>query len=67
MGFVIPLAQWLNGPLKELLCDSLSADSLRRGGFFDPKAVRQLVQERLAKQAGSQQGFVGNLGLYSLA
>ena len=61
MGFVIPLAQWLNGPLKELLCDSLSEDSLRRSGFFDPKAVQQLVQEHLAKRRDHSKALWGIL------
>ncbi len=50
MGFVLPLAKWLCGDLKQLLCDTLSSDRLRRSGYFDPAAVEQLIGEHLARR-----------------
>ena len=50
MGFVLPLARWLCGDLRELLCDTLSAGRLRRGGYFDPAAVEHLISRHLARR-----------------
>lgn len=50
MGFVLPLARWLCGDLRELLCDTLSADRLRRTGYFDPAAVEHLINRHLARR-----------------
>ena len=44
-GFGVPLRAWLRGPLKSMLHDQLSSDTLRRRGLFDPYAVSQLVSE----------------------
>jgi asparagine synthase (glutamine-hydrolysing) len=47
-GFGVPLDVWFRGNLRELFSDTLlSARSLQRG-YFQPKFVRQLVQEHLA-------------------
>lgn len=48
-GFQIPVAQWLRGKLRPLLCDMLSAERLTRQGIFDPQAVNQLIE---AHQSG---------------
>ncbi|MCA1826081.1 MAG: asparagine synthase C-terminal domain-containing protein, partial [Myxococcales bacterium] len=47
-GFGIPVAAWLRGPLREILEDSLAEKSLT---FFDPQAVRTLLQTHLAGRA----------------
>jgi asparagine synthase (glutamine-hydrolysing) len=55
-GFGVPLRAWLRGPLKSMLHDQLSTDTLRKRGLFDPYAVSQLVSENemgRADNAGS--------------
>jgi asparagine synthase (glutamine-hydrolysing) len=47
-GFSIPAAAWLRGELEPLARDMLSADTLRRQGFFEPRIVRRLVDEHVA-------------------
>jgi asparagine synthase (glutamine-hydrolysing) len=42
-GFNVPLGEWLRGPLREYLVDSLSVDVVRRRGYFDSRAVDRLV------------------------
>ncbi|HVO47313.1 MAG TPA: asparagine synthase (glutamine-hydrolyzing), partial [Steroidobacteraceae bacterium] len=49
-GFGAPLRRWLRAELREMVDDTLSAAALRRRGFFDPAAVRRLVD---ADRAGA--------------
>ncbi|HSL68848.1 MAG TPA: asparagine synthase (glutamine-hydrolyzing) [Longimicrobiales bacterium] len=44
-GFGIPVAAWLNGPLRPLLHDMLDASALRAAGLFRADQVRRLVQQ----------------------
>jgi asparagine synthase (glutamine-hydrolysing) len=50
-GFNMPVAKWLAGPLRDLLEDALSERRLREDGFFEPKAVRMLLDEHYARRA----------------
>jgi asparagine synthase (glutamine-hydrolysing) len=47
-GFGVPIAQWLRGPLRSRLEETLGADRLRRVGLFDPEGVGRLVSEHVA-------------------
>jgi len=44
-GFNVPVAYWINSSLKELVQDQLSAEKLKREGFFDPTYVQRLMKE----------------------
>jgi asparagine synthase (glutamine-hydrolysing) len=44
-GFGIPVAAWLNGPLRELANDILSADALNRAGIFQPATVQRMLKQ----------------------
>jgi asparagine synthase (glutamine-hydrolysing) len=44
-GFGAPIRAWLLGPLKRMMHDLLSTDTLATRGFFDPAAVRQLLTD----------------------
>lgn len=55
-GFSIPAAAWLAGELEPFARDTLSADVLRRQGFFRHETVRRLLDEHVAgKQDWSRQ------------
>jgi asparagine synthase (glutamine-hydrolysing) len=47
-GFSIPAAAWLRGPLLPFARDALSAESIRRQGLLEPRAVSRLLDAHLA-------------------
>jgi asparagine synthase (glutamine-hydrolysing) len=49
-GFSIPAAAWLTGELEPFARDTLSADVLRRQGFFRHETVRRLIDEHVARR-----------------
>ncbi len=46
-GFSIPAAAWLRGELEPFARETLSADTLRRQGFFDPRAVERVLDRHV--------------------
>ena len=50
-GFGVPLAQWLCGPLKQKMLDTLNPEKIKREGFFNPDFITQLTNEHLGKKA----------------
>jgi asparagine synthase (glutamine-hydrolysing) len=47
-GFSIPAAAWLRGELEPFARETLSADTLRRQGYFRPEAVTALLERHVA-------------------
>ena len=47
-GFSIPAAAWLRGELEPFARETLSAETLRRQGFFHPETVSRLIGEHAA-------------------
>jgi len=47
-GFSIPAAAWLRGDLEPFARETLSADTIRRQGFFQPEAVTRLIDRHVA-------------------
>lgn len=58
-GFGAPLRHWLRHELRELVDDMLSADTLRRRGLFDPKAVADLVADDRAGRVDAAYTILG--------
>ena len=50
-GFSIPIKHWLSGPLKPLMIDLLSEDTLRRRAYFQPDTVSNWIKEHLEERA----------------
>jgi asparagine synthase (glutamine-hydrolysing) len=47
-GFSIPAAAWLRGPLVPFAREVLSAETLRRQGFFRPEAAARILDDHVA-------------------
>jgi asparagine synthase (glutamine-hydrolysing) len=47
-GFSIPAAAWLRGELEPFARDVLAPETLRRQGFFEPRAVARLLDDHVA-------------------
>jgi asparagine synthase (glutamine-hydrolysing) len=45
MGFAVPLARWLRGPLKQRMRDAVLGERMADTGLFDPGQLRRLVNE----------------------
>ena len=61
-GFSIPATAWLRGELEPFARDTLSADTLRRHGFFEPEVVARLVDEHVAEREDRSRQLWGLLG-----
>jgi asparagine synthase (glutamine-hydrolysing) len=49
-GFSIPAAAWLRGELEPFARETLSAETLRRQGYFDPAVVSRLIDDHVARR-----------------
>jgi len=45
MGFAVPLAAWLRGPLRERVRERLLGARADQGGIFEPARIRELVEQ----------------------
>ncbi len=46
-GFVVPMAEWLRGDLRDLAYDSLLDSRAKDRGYFEPAAVRGLLDRHM--------------------
>ena len=61
-GFSIPAAAWLRGDLEPFARDVLSADTLRRQGFFRPAAVSRVLERHVRGEEDLSRQLWGLLG-----
>jgi asparagine synthase (glutamine-hydrolysing) len=52
-GFAVPVGEWIKGPLRDWAETLLSADRLRREGWFDAAMIRRRWQQHLSGQRDS--------------
>ena len=48
MGFGLPFADWLRGPLKDWCADLIVPEALTRSGFLDPEPIQAKWREHLS-------------------
>ncbi|HEY2542252.1 MAG TPA: asparagine synthase (glutamine-hydrolyzing) [Gaiellaceae bacterium] len=60
-GFSIPAAAWLRGELEPFARETLSADTLRRQGFFRPEPVTKLIDDHVARRVDNSRQLWGLL------
>lgn len=63
MGFAVPIASWLRGPLRAWAEDLLSEERLARQAVLDPLTTRRLWREFLSGKAGGHR-VVWNLLMF---
>ena len=51
MGFSVPLAAWLRGPLAQRVRDALLGGAVAQCGYFEPAALEQLLREHATGRA----------------
>ena len=51
MGFGVPIAQWLRGPLRSWAEELLEPSGLKRAGYFEANLIRQRWQAHLSGKA----------------
>ena len=63
-GFDIPAHQWLRGPLRELLCDTVNESSVRRFGLLRWDAVAALMNDHFERRVNAGYHLWGLLTLF---
>ena len=63
-GFDIPAHDWLRGPLRPLLLDTLTDRALRETGIFRPDVVRRLMRDHQERRANLGYHLWGLLVLF---
>ena len=53
-GFGIPVAHWVRGPLKEQVLTTFAPERIAREGFFEPPAIRSLLDDHLSGRADNR-------------
>jgi asparagine synthase (glutamine-hydrolysing) len=48
VGFTVPLSPWFRGPLRELCADTLLSPTCLARGYYQPEALRAVVEDHLA-------------------
>ncbi|MBT5875778.1 MAG: asparagine synthase (glutamine-hydrolyzing) [Candidatus Latescibacteria bacterium] len=46
-GFNAPISLWFQGPMRELLCDTLHESRIRQTGLFNPGVVGRIIDDHL--------------------
>ena len=48
MGFSVPMADWLRGPLKQKMMDLLSSECVSKHEIFDKNALLEKAQQHIS-------------------
>ena len=64
IGFDIPAHEWLRGPLRSLLVETVPAGASEHAGLFDAAAIKAVMQRHLSKRANLGYHLWGLLVLF---
>ncbi|MFN0168848.1 MAG: asparagine synthase (glutamine-hydrolyzing) [Bryobacteraceae bacterium] len=64
MGFDVPAHDWFRGPLKSLLLDTVTMDSVRNTGVFSRPAIERLMADHLERRRNYGYHLWGLLTLF---
>jgi len=64
VGFDIPAHEWLRGPLRSMLVETVTAGAREHAGLFHPAAIDAVMQRHLAKRANLGYQLWGLLVLF---
>ena len=53
-GFNMPVAQWINGQLREMVWDTLSPDMLKKHNLFNANYVQSLLEDHASHRADNR-------------
>lgn len=53
-GFGIPMAEWLTGPLKNNLLETLHPNKIRKAGIFNPIKIQNLIDDHLSQKRNNR-------------
>ena len=62
-GFGAPIRSWLRGPLRTLINDLLSEETIKRRGIFRPKEVRRVIESNFSGREDNNLQVFQLLGL----
>jgi len=63
-GFDIPAHDWLRGPLRGLLLDTLTPQAIRAAAVFDPSAIESLIGDHMERRINAGYHLWGLLTLF---
>jgi asparagine synthase (glutamine-hydrolysing) len=63
-GLDIPAHEWLRGPLRPLVMETLGAESVKQTGLFSPAAIQALVDRHMSRKANLGYHIWGLLTLH---
>ena len=63
-GLDIPAHEWLRGPLRPLVMETLGAESVKQTGLFSPAAIQSVVDRHMSRQANLGYHIWGLLTLH---
>jgi asparagine synthase (glutamine-hydrolysing) len=63
-GLDIPAHEWLRGPLRPLVMETLGAESVKQTGLFSPTAIQSIVERHMSRKANLGYHIWGLLTLH---
>ena len=63
IGFGVPVRQWINNELREMIGDLLSEETVNSRGIFDSKKIQQILEKNRTGRIDASYTIIALLGL----